>query len=176
MLQSMGQQRVGCDLATEQQQIRIRLQCRRFQFNSWVRKIPWRRNRLPTPVFSGFPGGSNGRESACNVGYLGSIPGSGRSPRGGNGNLLQYSCLENSMHRGAWWATVHGVAKSWTRLSDQRTQKHTHAHIYILLVLFLWRILTNTLPYSYPTSNTWEMAQLNSFPNYKANCHHPIIL
>ena len=49
---------------------------------------------------------------------LGSIPGSGRSPGEGNGNPLQYSCLENPMDRGAWWATVHGVAKSWTRLSD----------------------------------------------------------
>jgi len=48
----------------------------------------------------------------------GSIPGSGRSPGEGNGNPLRYSCLENSMDRGAWWATVHEVAKSWTRLSD----------------------------------------------------------
>ena len=54
------------------------------------------------------------KESACNVGDLGSIPGSGRSPGEGNGNPLQYSCLENSMDGGAWWATVHGVAKSQT--------------------------------------------------------------
>ena len=60
----------------------------------WVGKIPWRRDRLPTPVFIGFPGGSAGKESACNAGDLGSIPGLGRSPRGGHGNLLQYSCLE----------------------------------------------------------------------------------
>ena len=56
--------------------------------------------------------------SACNAGDLGLIPGSGRSPGEGNGNPLQYSCLENPMDKGAWWATVHGVAKSWTRLSD----------------------------------------------------------
>ena len=56
--------------------------------------------------------------SACNAGDLGSIPGLGRSPGEGNGNPLQYSCLENPMDGGAWWATVHGVAKSWTRLSD----------------------------------------------------------
>ena len=56
--------------------------------------------------------------SACNAGDLGSIPGSGRSPGEGNGNPLQYSCLENPMDGGAWWATVHGVAKSQTRLSD----------------------------------------------------------
>ena len=59
-----------------------------------------------------FPGGSGGKESACNVGDTGSIPGSGRSPRAGNGNPLQYSCLENPMNREAWRATVHGVAES----------------------------------------------------------------
>ena len=65
-----------------------------------------------------FPGGSEVKASVCNVGELGSIPGSGRSPGEGNGNPLQYSCLENPMDRGAWWATAHGVAKSRTRLSD----------------------------------------------------------
>ena len=65
-----------------------------------------------------FPGGSGGKESACNVGDLGLIPGSGRSPGDGNGYALQYSCVENPMDRGAWQATVHGVAKSWTGLSD----------------------------------------------------------
>ena len=63
-------------------------------------------------------GGSDGKESACNSGDPGSIPGSIRYTREGNGNPLQYSHLENSMDRGAWWATVHGVAKSWTQLSD----------------------------------------------------------
>ena len=66
----------------------------------------------------GFPGGSEVKESASNAGDLGSIPGSGRSPGEGNGNPLQYSCLENPMDGVAWWATVHGVAKSRTRLSD----------------------------------------------------------
>ena len=66
----------------------------------------------PTPVFLGFPGGSDGEESACNSGEADSIPGSGRSPGGGHGNPLQYSCLENPMDRGAWRATVHGVAES----------------------------------------------------------------
>ena len=64
----------------------------------------------------GFPGGSAGKESACNAGDMGFIPGSGRSPGGGNSNPLQYSCLDNPMDRGAWWATVHGVTKSQTRL------------------------------------------------------------
>ena len=62
----------------------------------------------------GFPGGSDGKESACNAGDLGLITGLGRSPGGGHGNPLQYSCLENLMDRGDWWATVHGVAKSQT--------------------------------------------------------------
>ena len=63
----------------------------------------------------GFPGGSDGKASTYNAGDLGSIPGLGSSPGEGNGNPLQYSCLENPMDGGAW-ATVHGVAMSWTRL------------------------------------------------------------
>ena len=69
-------------------------------------------------TFLGFPGGSEGKVSACNAGDTGLIPGLGRSPGEGNGNPLQYSCLKNPMDREAWWATVHGVAKSGTRLSD----------------------------------------------------------
>ena len=76
-------------------------------FYSWVRKIPWRRDRLPTPVFLGFPGGSDGKESTCNVRDLGSIPGLRRSPGEGKGCPLQYSGLEKSMD-----CIVHGVAKS----------------------------------------------------------------
>ena len=66
----------------------------------------------------GFPGGSDSKASACNVGDPGSIPGLERSPGEENGNPLQYSCLENSMDGGAWWAAVHGVTKSRTQLSD----------------------------------------------------------
>ena len=62
----------------------------------------------------GFPGGSDGKESICNAGDPGVIPGSGRSPGKGNGNAFQYSCLENCMDWGACWATVHGVGKSQT--------------------------------------------------------------
>ena len=62
--------------------------------------------------FIGFPGGSDGKESACNTGDLGLIPGLGLSPGKGKGYPLQYSCLENPMDRGAWWATVHTVEKS----------------------------------------------------------------
>ena len=63
--------------------------------DSWVEKIPWKRDRLPTPVFLGFPGGSDSKESTCNVGDLGLIPGLGQSPGGGHGNPLQCYCLEN---------------------------------------------------------------------------------
>ena len=65
-----------------------------------------------------FPGGSDSKSSVYNVGDLGSIPGSGRSPGEGNGNPRQYYCLENPMDGGAWWVTVHGVAKSQTWLSN----------------------------------------------------------
>ena len=65
-----------------------------------------------------FPGGSDGKVSARNAGDLGSIPGSGRSHGEGNGNPLQYFCLENPIDRGAWLATVHGVSKSQTQLSN----------------------------------------------------------
>ena len=81
---------------------------------TWVGNIPWREDRLPTPMFLGFPDDSDGKESACNAGDLGLIPGSGRSLGGGHGDPLQYSCLENSMDRGAWQDTVHGVTKSNT--------------------------------------------------------------
>ena len=70
-------------------------------------------------IFSrGSPGSSDGKESACPMGDPGRIPGLGRSPGEGIGNPLQYSCLENSMDRGVWWATIHGVAKSQIQLKD----------------------------------------------------------
>ena len=82
-------------------------------FNIWHQPIHWRRDRLPTPVFLGFPCGSAGKESACNARDLSLIPGLGRSPGEGKGYPLQYSGLENSMD-----CIAHGLAKSWTRLSD----------------------------------------------------------
>ena len=85
----------------------------RFWFDPWVRKIPWRRDRLPTPVLLGFPCGSAGEESAHNAEDLGSIPGLQRSPREGKGYPLQYSALENAMDY-----VVRGFSKSQTRLSD----------------------------------------------------------
>ena len=93
------------------------LQCGRPWFDSWVRKICWRRDRLPTPVFLGFPCGSAGKESTCNVGDLGSIPGLGRSP--GQGKGYQYSGLE----------TVYSI--SWTvyciqSMGSQRVGRNFH--------------------------------------------------
>ena len=69
-------------------------------------------------LYMSFPCGSDGKESACNAGDLGSIPGSGRSLGEEGGYSLQYSCLENPMDRGPWWATVHRVTKSLRQLSD----------------------------------------------------------
>ena len=82
-----------------------------------VRFLGWKdplNNRLPTPVYLAFPGGSDGEESTCNVGDLGSIPGLGSSCEEGKEYPLQYSCLENFMDRRSWWATGHEVAKSQT--------------------------------------------------------------
>ena len=75
-----------------------------------------------------FPGGSDGKGPACNAGDPTLIPGSRRFPGEGNGNLIQYSCLENSKDRGAWWALVHGIAKSWIQLN---------AYMSVLFVLVL---------------------------------------
>ena len=91
-----------------------------------------------------FPGGSDGKASAYNVGDLGLIPGSGRSPGEGNGTPLQYSCLENPMDGGAWWATVHMVAKSQTWLSGF-TSLIGNAFVSALpmrgLFMLCWRLL-----------------------------------
>ena len=87
-------------------------------FDSWVGKFPWRRDRLPTPVFLGFPGGSDSEESAYNARDLGSIPELGKSPGEGHGNHSSILAWRIPMDRGAWWATVSGVTKSQTQMSD----------------------------------------------------------
>ena len=74
-------------------------------------------------IWESFPGSSIGKESACNAGDPSSIPGSGTSLGEGNGNPLQYSCLENPTDRGAWWTTAHGIARNWTLLSTS-TNEH----------------------------------------------------
>ena len=95
------------------QLVKIHLQCRRPRLDFWVGKTCWRRDRLPTPVFLGFPCGSAGKDSTCNAGDLGLIAGLGRSPGERKVYPLQYSGLENSVD-----CIVHGVAKSQTQLSD----------------------------------------------------------
>ena len=92
-----------------------------------ILKTCWRIVRLPTPVYLGFPCGSAGKESAHNMGDLGLIPRLGRSPGEGKGYPLQYSCLENPMDRGAWWAAVHGVTEGRTQLSNFTFTFHFHA-------------------------------------------------
>ena len=84
-----------------------------FGTSSWVAVFIFHLSTL----FMGFSSGSEVKVSACKLGDPGSIPGSGRFPGEGNGNPLQYSCLENPMDRGAWQAMAHGIAKSWTQLS-----------------------------------------------------------
>ena len=86
--------------------------------NNFVQVFQFFKRNRPFLFLGSFPGSSDGKASAYNAEDPGSIPGSGRSPGEGNGNPLQYSCLENPMDRGAWWATIHRVTKSRTRLSD----------------------------------------------------------
>ena len=101
-------------------------------FNSWVGKICWRRGRLPTPVFLGFPRGSTGKESTCNVGNLGSILGLGRSPGEGKGYLLQYSGQENSMDSIVHW--VQRVRHEWVNFTFYRSLIIRHFEC-----LMVWR-------------------------------------
>ena len=83
----------------------------------------------------GFPSGSDGKESSCNVGDLGSVPGLGRSPGEGNGYPLQYSGLENPME-----CMVHGVAKSWTQLSDLQFTSYMYIFVYMYSLYFLYSL------------------------------------
>ena len=103
------------------------LQCRRPRFDSWIGKICWRRDRLPTPVFLGFPG-SAGKEAACNAGDLGLIPGLGRSPGEAKGYPLQYSGMENCMD---YSPSCH---KEFERLSDFHYQCFYHSQSYAVSV------------------------------------------
>ena len=104
------------------------------------------RNWTNSLFASGFSGAAMVKNQSTNAGDArdtGLIPGLGRSPGVGIGNLLQYSCLENSMDRKAWLATVHGVPKSWTRLS---VHTHAHTHIHTLSHHFTFHSLFNTVP------------------------------
>ena len=110
------------------------------RFDSWDAKIHWRSDRLPTPVFLGFPGGSAGQESNCNVGDLGSIPELRRSPGEGKGYPLQYSGLENSMD-----CTIHGVTKSRTRLNNFHMYSASWKALYVYIHPFFFRYLSHLI-------------------------------
>ena len=146
----------------------------------------WPTETMRKYVFSfilGFPGSSAGKESACDAGDLSSIPGSGKTPGEGNGYPLQYSCLENFMDRGVWQATVHGVAKSRTRLSDFHFTFFKLLSLgkfvtdqYIiqgqqLLKITIWNKSWTVHPFfSYPWSWLWVLPKIPSmghfgFPN-----------
>ena len=91
--------------------------------------MPWRRDRVPTPVFLGFPGGSAGKESACSVEDLGLIPGPGRSPGGGHGNPLQYSCLKNPHGQRSLAGYSPWVRKELDTIERLSTKNHnTHCY------------------------------------------------
>ena len=121
-----------------------------YQTSTCVRSC-YRHNGLRGQLqdFLGFPGGSDGKVSACNAGDLGSIPGLGRSPGEGNGSPLHYSPLESSMDREAWWVTVHGVAQSWTRRS---TEWWTHINTHCFTS---WRFIKH-LRVSDPVADTGD--------------------
>ena len=117
----------------------------------------------------GFPGSSDSKVTAYNVGNLDSIPGSGRSPGEGNGHPLQYSCLENPMDRAAWGATVHGVAKSRTRLSDLSSAQLSRSndyHTFEVAVQSLSRVQLFAIPWtaalqaSLPFTISWSLFKL----------------
>ena len=140
--------------------------CRRPQFDSWVWNIPWRRDRLPTPAFLGFPGGSVGKKSAYNVGDLGSIPGLGKSPGGGNGNPIQYSCLENPHgERGLVCCSPWGLKESdvterlrtteqgGSPLGDRGKQVkcllfHLHSSQYFIFIINMYIFITQNIIWS----------------------------
>ena len=116
----------------------------------------------------GFPGGSDGKETACNTGDLGSISGSGRSLGEGNGNPFQYSYLENSMDRGAWWATAHGVTKSQTQLTNQHN-KYRDTHIYMYIHMYVCLLLFKNVIILHPHFIMCEYQILTLFSHSTAN-------
>ena len=111
-----------------------------------------------------FPGGSVIKNLPVNAGEPGSVLGLGRSPRRGHGNPLQYSCLENPTDRGAWRATVHGVAKSWTRLKQLSRSSSTHTHTYTYQCIHPH---THTFLYMDTNKDTYSLllVYLISFPS-----------
>ena len=125
----------------------------------------------------GFPGGSDGKESAGNAGDLGSIPGSGRSSGEGNGYPLQYSCLENSMDRGAWQATVHWVAESQTRLSGFHFTLLSWSSAQVVFTTWWWHICLIPFTWSdhllfFTWSDFVHSLGKNTKVSFKATCSY----
>ena len=143
----------------------ICLQCRRPRFNSWIGKIRWRRDRLPTPVFLGLPCGSSGKESAFNVGDLDSILVLGISPGEGKDYPLQYSGLENSMD--CMYSIVHGVSKDWTQLSHS-----PHSPLWLGWSEIKSLFMLSSISFQWP-GNDWV---LNKICCYKPQGHDPQLL
>ena len=115
------------------------------QKNSFKSSVMLRASLVISIYLIGFPGGSDGKESACSAGDPGSIPRLERSPGEGNGNPLQYSCLQNSMDRGAWWSTVHGVAKCRTQVSNFYSMTYQTLGKHVTWLHHLITIVTATL-------------------------------
>ena len=127
--------------------------CRRPWFDSWVRKIHWRRDRLPTPVFLGFPCGSAGKESTCNAGHLGSIPGLGRAPGEGKGNHCSILAWKNSMFMGS-----QRVGLTWVTF----TSLICHMLLFLLLMLLAMALKAVAFP------ERWTLTNLHSPEDPKA--------
>ena len=145
-------------------------------------------------VTSLFTNTADGKESACSAGDLVSIPDLGRSSGEGNGNPFQYSCLENSMDRGAWWATVHGVTESWMQLSNYIFTFHSIAQLLfislpsrtIVVVQLLSRVQLFATPWTaalqVPLSSTVSMTLLklmsieSMMPSNHLTLCHPFLL
>ena len=107
-------------------------------------RFPWRRDTLPTRVFLGFPAGSDGKGSACNAGELGLIPGLGRFPGGGNGNPLQYSCLENPHgQRSLVGYSPWGLTESDTTKATKQQQQHANGWGIDLLFSSDWSVISS---------------------------------
>ena len=136
---------------------RVCLQCRRPWFDSWVGKILWRRNRLPTPVFLGLPGVSHGKKSTRNAGDLSSIPGLGRSPGGRYSNPLQYSCLENPLGQ----RSLAGYSP-WGLKETDVTKFSTYSTCFYIIKEKWMILISNYSVWSW----AWQINFINQFKKY----------
>ena len=134
---------------------------------SCVRKIPWRRDRLPSTVFMGFPGGSDGKESACNAGHFGLTPGSkGRSPGGGNCYPPQYSCLENPHGQ----RSLAGYSPCGRRVGHNWVTKHSSHRVLVTWEVYHVRGLWLSLQPPCNAFSLWVSHLLHSTALWFYNC------